>query len=88
MDVTEGRVADLEMRVLRLEGKLEEIRENIIGLENLGTGAYHSTLEGILNQIETLTAMVARLVAMVEKDAKSKTVRDPDLEEGLDREAR
>jgi len=84
----EGRIADLEIRVLHLEGKLEEIRKNIIGLESLGTEAYHSTLEGILSQIEKLTAMVARvleqearLIAMV-GNGESKTVtRDADLGE-------
>lgn len=72
----EGRISDLEIRMTQLEGKIEELKQSIIGLESHGTSHYADTLHGILNQIDGLQGLVRRILD------RDETLRDPDLGEG------
>lgn len=76
MDMIEGRVSDLEIRMNQLEGKIEELKQSIIGLESQGTSHYADTLSGILDQIEGLQGLVRRLID------RDEALRNPDLGEG------
>jgi len=66
VDQTEGRISDLEVRVMRLEGKVEETRQKLILLEEHGSEAYHDLLSGIIGQLGDLATIVSRLTTLIE----------------------